>query len=339
MKKISVIIPCYNVSKWLPRCFLSLVKQTIGIENMELIFVNDASTDDGKTWSLLCEMEAALPEHIMIIDLPENRRQGGARNEGLRYASGEYISFVDSDDEVELDMYEKLYNRAKEYDVDILQFNHQCCLNQKDKFPSSRNMGDEVIVIHNEAERKTLLLSEKFTYGCCNKLYKKSLIDAAQVQYPEHVIYEEPLFVYPLFFYGNRFATTSDRPYIYYKNAFGTSFHDMQKFDTLYQHAEVQLKVWNFMKETPYFETFYEEIKMYFLHSYLYEFLAFAKYRNMKVTLEDFSPLIETALREIPDIDQSVYANIVSEQMKIYRLIKNGITEEAFQELFETLAV
>ena len=77
MKKISVIIPCFNVAKWLPQCFLSLVQQTIGIHNLELIFVNDASTDDGATWELLKEMEQAYPEDVLIIDLPENRHQGG----------------------------------------------------------------------------------------------------------------------------------------------------------------------------------------------------------------------------------------------------------------------
>lgn len=337
MKKVSVIIPCYNTAKLLPRCFISLAMQTIGAENLELIFVNDASTDDGATWNALCELEKLLPDSVMVINLQENLRQGGARNVGLLYASGEYVSFVDSDDEVELDMYEKAYNRAKEHDADLLQFNHKYCLNQKEKIPAARQMADEVIVIHSDEERKAMLLSEKISYGCCNKLYRKALLDEAQVQFPEHVVYEEPLFVYPLFYYANRFVTMSDHLYIYHKNLQGTSFHDMQEFSTLYQHTDVQLAVWNFMKQTPYFETFYEEIKVYFLHTYLYEFLAFAKDRNMKVTLKDFLPLAETALREVPEIDQSAYANIVSEQMKIYRLIKEGIPEESFQELFENL--
>lgn len=55
-KKVSVIIPCFNATKWLPKCFLSLVQQTIGIENIELIFVDDASTDNGETWNMLQEL-------------------------------------------------------------------------------------------------------------------------------------------------------------------------------------------------------------------------------------------------------------------------------------------
>ena len=101
MKKVSVIIPCCNATKWLPKCFLSLVQQTIGIEQIELIFVDDASTDDGATWEMLHEFECAYPESILILKLQENMRQGGARNIALQYATGEYIAFVDADDFVD----------------------------------------------------------------------------------------------------------------------------------------------------------------------------------------------------------------------------------------------
>ena len=98
MKKVSVIIPCYNATKWLPKCFLTLVSQTIGMSELELIFVDDASTDDGATYAMLQEFERAYPEQILVIYLEKNMRQGGARNIALQYASGEYIAFVDADD-------------------------------------------------------------------------------------------------------------------------------------------------------------------------------------------------------------------------------------------------
>ena len=88
MKKVSVIIPCFNATKYLPKCFMSLVQQTIGISQIELIFVDDASTDDGSTWNMLQEFERAYPESIMILKLEENMRQGGARNIALQYATG-----------------------------------------------------------------------------------------------------------------------------------------------------------------------------------------------------------------------------------------------------------
>ena len=113
MKKVSVIIPCYNATKWLPKCFLTLVSQTIGMSELELIFVDDASTDDGATYAMLQEFERAYPEQILVIYLEKNMRQGGARNIALQYASGEYIAFVDADDFVKEDFLEKTYTRQR----------------------------------------------------------------------------------------------------------------------------------------------------------------------------------------------------------------------------------
>ena len=124
MKIVSVIVPCHNAAKWLPQCFLSLVQQSIGMDALELIFVDDASDDAGETWALLEEFERAYPESIMIIHLEDNLRQGGARNVALGYATGEYLAFVDADDFVEGDFFEKVYRRAIERDADIVQFDY-----------------------------------------------------------------------------------------------------------------------------------------------------------------------------------------------------------------------
>ena len=118
MKKISVITPCYNSYDYLDKCFDSLVNQTIGIENIEIIFVNDASTDN--TGEKLNSYEALYPESILVIHLDENVKQGGARNVALQYVSGEYIIFVDSDDWVDLSYFETVYNIAKENNNEVV---------------------------------------------------------------------------------------------------------------------------------------------------------------------------------------------------------------------------
>lgn len=117
-KWISVIIPCYNAEMYIERCISSLVAQTIGIENLELIFVNDASDDN--TINYLREWEIRYPDSIVVIDCENNRRTGGARNIGLRRACGKYIGFMDNDDEIEPEMYEMLYNAAEKYQCDVV---------------------------------------------------------------------------------------------------------------------------------------------------------------------------------------------------------------------------
>ncbi len=331
-KLVSVIIPCYNSTKWLPQCFVSLAEQTIGIDNIELIFVNDASTDNGATWEMLTDIEKAYPESVIIIDLPVNRRQGGARNEGLKYASGEYIAFVDSDDWVDKDMLRKVYGRAKETDADIVQFNHYICVQGIKMIkcvPSSDNLE---ITINSIKERKDMLVSEKLTYGCWNKLYRKSLVDSMQVQFAENVIYEEPLFVYPLLFAGKKYVTMPDYLYMYRQNVNGTMYNDMKAYETLKQHSEVQLKVWQFMKNTSYFEKFYEEIKLYFLHTCFYETLDFAKARGMKITYDLYQYLYNIVVSEVQDYDKSVYELRIPKQMRLYRLARQGMTEKMLEE-------
>lgn len=336
-KKISVIIPCFNATKWLPKCFMSLVQQSIGIDNLELIFVNDASTDDGATWDMLLEFERAFPESIAVIDLPENKRQGGARNEALKYATGEYIAFVDADDWVELDIYEKAYKRAALDDADIVQFSYKYYFEQVGIVDNKHKQKDETIVIKTANERKKMLISEKITYGCWNKIYRREMVIKSKAQYAEHVIYEEPLFTYPMLYYGNVFSIMSDELYIYRQNVSGTMRNDMKAKETLLQHATVQLAVWEFMKKTEFFDEFYEEIKLYFLHTYLYEILDFAKQRGMELDYELYEPLVRAAKQEISDITTSPYASIISKQMELYRLIDGGITEDKYKNYYKKL--
>ena len=91
MKKVSIIIPCYNVERWIDRCMTSIAVQTMGIDDLEIICIDDASTDG--TWKHLQKWEQSFPENVLLIRLEENRRQGAARNIGLQYASAEWISF------------------------------------------------------------------------------------------------------------------------------------------------------------------------------------------------------------------------------------------------------
>lgn len=120
MRKISVIIPCYNVAHYIDRCITSVIAQTIGMEQFEIICIDDASTDD--TWSHLQRWETLFPNHVLLYRQEVNRRQGAARNIGLQCASGEWITFVDADDWLEPDYLEQLYAPTAQYACDVV-----CC--------------------------------------------------------------------------------------------------------------------------------------------------------------------------------------------------------------------
>lgn len=116
--KISVIVPCYGVEKFLDQCLNSIVNQTL--QDIEIILVDDLSPD---SVPMLCDQWAAKDKRIKVIHKEKNEGLGMARNTGLDVAVGEYVAFVDSDDFVDISMYERLYEKAKDLDSDVVLCN------------------------------------------------------------------------------------------------------------------------------------------------------------------------------------------------------------------------
>lgn len=116
--KVSVIIPCYGVEKYLDRCMETIVNQTL--EDIEIILVDDVSPDNVPQ---MCDEWALKDSRIKVIHKIKNEGLGFARNTGLEIATGEYVAFVDSDDFVSLDMYELLYKKATVQNFDVVYCN------------------------------------------------------------------------------------------------------------------------------------------------------------------------------------------------------------------------
>ena len=114
MIKVSVVVPVYNTSKYLRRCLDSLVNQTL--KNIEIIIVNDKSTDNSK--DIIKEYENKY-QNIKVIHNKINKGIGYNRNLGIEIASGKYIAFVDSDDYIDLNLYEKMYEYSEEKKLNL----------------------------------------------------------------------------------------------------------------------------------------------------------------------------------------------------------------------------
>lgn len=116
MPKVSVIVPFYNVEKYIEKCLNSLVNQTL--EEIEIILINDGSQDNSK--EKVKGFEKRYPNKIKYYE-KANGGLGDARNFGIKYATGEYIAFLDSDDFVEPTMYEEMYKKAKQKKADMVE--------------------------------------------------------------------------------------------------------------------------------------------------------------------------------------------------------------------------
>jgi len=136
MEKISIVIPVYNGAKWLNRCLRSLVNQTL--KEIQIICVNDCSTDN----SLAILQQYAKDKRIAIKDLKKNCGESIARNNGLEIAEGEYVAFVDQDDYVDLNFYEKLYEQTKNGKIDIVKGGTKIKRNGIENVP---NLNPEII--------------------------------------------------------------------------------------------------------------------------------------------------------------------------------------------------
>lgn len=204
---VSVIIPVYNVEKYLARCIQSVVNQTY--LNLEILLVNDGSTDSsGK----ICDHFAENEDRVQVI----HKKNGGlsdARNVGLDIAQGEWITFVDSDDWVSQDYIEFMLNIALEKKVQIVSAQYVNTIG--DKEPYIRHRKDDIQVFDNIEGIRALLYQKYFTTSAGCKLYKKKLWE--DIRFPKGKLYEDVTTIYEIFKCADSSIATNRVVYFYYQ--------------------------------------------------------------------------------------------------------------------------
>lgn len=165
---ISVIIPAYNVAEWLPRCLNSIIKQTY--KNLEIIVIDDGSTDNTPE---IIDQYAKKDSRILPIH-QKNAGLVAVRDKGIEIAQGKYITFVDGDDAIDLDMYERLLNNILTYNADISHCGVRFCFSDGHE---EMHYGTGKYLVQNHYEGlKDLLNGEFIEPGVWNKLYKAHLL-------------------------------------------------------------------------------------------------------------------------------------------------------------------
>ncbi len=183
MFDVSVIVPVYNTSRYLRRSLDALCKQTL--ENIEIILVNDGSTDDSP--AIMQEYQDKYKDKIRICN-KANGGQATARNLGIREATGKYIGFADSDDYIDRDMFKKMYEKAVEEDADYVECHYHCLYEDGDNIREIPERGD----IRAHADRKDMFINPQVSPW--NKLYRREILQENDITFPEGVIYEDTSF-------------------------------------------------------------------------------------------------------------------------------------------------
>lgn len=249
---ISIIVPVYNVDKYLTKCLDSLLEQTL--TNIEIVCINDASTDN--SLSILYKY-AKQDGRLKVINLKENKRQGGARNEGLKVASGEFVGFVDSDDWVDVEMFKCLYNKAKEEKADICVCDYY--KTHSTYIEECKTFEDSIFNLNEYQKKKRIIIEGG--HLCC-ALIKRSLIMNNHLFFPEGVIYEDNAVGGAMFLCANKIVKVCRPLYYYRQNNVSTtrSINNWNYFDRL----KTSISFLENMKRIDTLQIYKEEIEFRF---------------------------------------------------------------------------
>lgn len=206
LEMVSVIIPVYNVESYLVKCLNSVINQSYS--NIEIILVDDGSTDKS---SEICDAYAKNDDRIQVI----HKINGGlseARNVGIDYAKGQYITFIDSDDYIAKDYIEYLYNMLIQDDADISIVSNKKVWNDYEKLDELKMKKRSFQSIEAIED---LLYQKHIDNSAWGKMYKKSLFN--QIRYPIGKLYEDLGTTYRVFYNADRIIWCNQQKYYYFQ--------------------------------------------------------------------------------------------------------------------------
>lgn len=275
--KVSIIIPVYNIEKYIERCLLSLLNQTL--QEIEIICIDDGSTD--KSGQIIDDYQEQYPNKIKAVHI-ENDGVANARNVGIELARGEYVGFVDGDDYVRYDMYESLYNKSQEEQADIVSSAYVSLFEKKSYIIHS---GDMQYYGKSVYECPQLLTCDvSFLW---NKIFSRSMIENYGLRFEKLRIFEDMLFVDKAFLVANRISKVNEPFYYYRRVRLGSATNVFSK--KLFDLFDALEKLFEFYKEHNAFEQFYDMLLFITLnHSFI---------RNKTVVPYQQEEVIELKLR------------------------------------------
>ena len=326
MKKISVIIPCYNVSPYLARLLDSLTAQTIGIENLELIFVNDASTDD--TYEKLLEIEKKFPEDVLVVNLPENGRQGKARNIGLQYASCAYVGFIDADDYVETGMFQLLYENAIKYDCAMTGGLVTHPVGQTSVQMPNHLKTESLVSVADENDRMDLILNGN-NGGIVSKIYKKQMLAAHGLWFPEGTSFEDNYWLPMVCLYIDTYYICDRIVYHYVDQPHSTvNQADLGSFD---QRMNMEVQKLHGYIQRGFFKTYYPGIEALFCRSYYVDTLLGMYALRRDIPMEYYEKMRAEVAALFPGCMEN--RMLMEKDKKLLRTVFEPVTKERLEEL------
>ena len=205
--KLSIIVPIYNVEKYLEQCVNSLIAQDINMNNYEIIMVNDGSTDNSKT---IAEQLAEKYQNVTLYN-QDNQGLSGARNTGMEHARGEYLMFVDSDDYLEKNSLKNLINICDKNKLDVCHFRLKCV--PDNQISSIGNLQYDKLYSSKEVMEDGNLIG-----SACSNIYKTDFLHKQKLSFYKGITHQDVEFTTRLYCHAQRVMIVEDIVYYYVYN-------------------------------------------------------------------------------------------------------------------------
>lgn len=226
--KLSVVVPMYNSEKYIERCINSIIVQDI--KDTEVILVNDGSTDKTK---YIAEKYVEKHKNIKLIDKEKNEGLSAARNTGIKNATGEYIVFIDSDDEINNGMFKSMYELGKKSNSDLVMCSYLRKYKDFDVEVKANIKEDYVIYNRSDIEKNIIpTFVENTEYGyyyAWNKLYKKKFLEEHNILFREKIKFGEDWFLNLEVFDKINIFSYINKPYYNYFDNMGSQSKNIDK--------------------------------------------------------------------------------------------------------------
>ena len=299
MIKVSIVVPVYNVEKYIEKCLESLVNQTL--EDIEIIVVNDGSTDNSQ--NIIDEYVSKYP-YLVRGFIKENGGLSDARNYGIPYCTGEYIGFVDSDDYIDINMYEKMYIKAKAENSDIVVCDYYKVYNRKMKLVKAKKYID----------KKDMFIDT--LAAAWNKIYRREMLMNSDVIFPKGLIYEDTEFFCKLIPYIN-IASYVSEPFVYYIQRSGSIANTQGEKNS--QIFRILKNIVDYYKEKELFQEYYSELEYLYIRIMLGSSMErICRIKDKKIRNELLKKTCQLIYKNFPNWKKNLYLNKVKSKRHLY---------------------
>ena len=318
MPKVSIIVPIYNVEKYLERCIDSLIGQTL--DDIQIILVNDGSTDN--SGKIAKEYAIKYQDKIIYLE-KENGGLSDARNYGLLYATGEYIGFLDSDDYIDKEAYKAMYDKAKQENADYIECDFIW------EYPN-KIKEDKRVEYKNKKEMLAFVRVVAW-----NKLIKREVIEENNLEFPKGLRYEDVEFTYKLIPHLNK-VSYINKYFIHYTQR-ENSIANVQNARTA-EIFTILDDVINYYKENEFYKEYEDELEYNYTRYLLCSSLKrICKIQDKETRIRLINETWNKLNSEFPNWKKNQVLNSVNIGKNKYMRTMNKFTYTIYTKLFKLI--